>query len=349
MAGCNKSFANAAQLTAHQKFHERPHEFRCQYPECGKVFPQVKSLMVHCRIHTGDRPYVCPVPDCGKSFRQASGLRSHNFTHTGERPYVCRACGKSYTTSSRLKIHIRNHTDEYPYKCEFEGCTKAFKQSSNLRQHEQTHIPRSDRVVTVRGLACGFCGNAYKTSDSLEQHIRRSHPGKTLLESNSIASAQGLPTMTGGGADGNVRGLVMGDVVPLARAREEDGDDGRDGKRVKVEDDDDDGGEGGVFMMEGGEFGRLMGLDVGRVSDLRCGGKEGECTPNVGRGLVGGVVAFTPPTSTHSSLSPPTVGSGREKVGSRLAAALESPDFGDLMDERGGLMGVEMEGVVRAS
>ncbi|KAJ3111313.1 hypothetical protein HDU96_005801 [Phlyctochytrium bullatum] len=195
--GCAKTFATAGQLNAHKRTHAgRPQEIRCQFDHCGKVFPQVKSLIVHSRIHSGERPYVCPVEGCGKSFRQASGLRSHNFTHTGERPYVCRLCNKSYTTSSRLTVHFRTHTDEFPYKCTVPGCTKAFKQSSNLKQHQQVHIPRSDRVPNVRGLACGFCGNPYKTADSLEQHIRKAHPGKTLADSNEMARAQGLPIAT---------------------------------------------------------------------------------------------------------------------------------------------------------
>ncbi|KAI8849622.1 hypothetical protein BC829DRAFT_391237 [Chytridium lagenaria] len=216
---CGKTFPTQAQLSAHRKTHGKPHEkFRCEYPECGKVFPQVKSLLVHSRIHTGDRPYVCPYPDCGRAFVQASGLRSHNYTHTGERPYKCSVCPKSYTTSSRLKIHFRDHTDELPYVCGFEGCNKQFKQSSNLRQHEITHIPRSDRIPVIRGLACGFCGQAYKTDDSLDQHIRKAHPGRTLSESNDMASRMGLPGT-------------------FKRKDEEDEEEGEGvtGKRVKVE------------------------------------------------------------------------------------------------------------------
>ncbi|KAJ3102209.1 hypothetical protein HDU97_000706 [Phlyctochytrium planicorne] len=311
---CGKTFGTAAQLTAHKKQHQKTHEFQCQYPECGKIFPQVKSLLVHGRIHTGDRPYVCPVPNCGKSFRQASGLRSHNFTHTGERPYVCRICQKSYTTSSRLKIHFRNHTEELPYKCAFEGCTKAFKQSSNLRQHEQTHIPKADRVTAVREIPCGFCGGAYKTVDSLEQHIRKMHPGKTVAESNSLATDLGLMSLPG---ESSLKRSIDDEDDVEDEEEEELGM----GKRIKTEDTDD-------FM----EIGFPVGDETPQFSVTAAPSES-----------TGGTSWVSPPNSKSASMSPSAhfnAGTGGLEV-EQVTTAPQTPSL-DVRD-------FTLDGVVRAA
>ncbi|KAJ3075112.1 hypothetical protein HDU98_009181 [Podochytrium sp. JEL0797] len=151
----------------------------CDYEGCGKTFNLQKSYIVHLRTHTGEKPHICTYPSCHKAFAQPSGLRSHIFTHTGERPYKCTLCTKTYTTSSRLKIHFRAHTNEEPYVCDFAGCSRRFKQKSNLDQHVVTHLDPEVRERLHKNnkkeVACAECGRMYKNYASLDQHCWREH------------------------------------------------------------------------------------------------------------------------------------------------------------------------------
>ncbi|ORY47852.1 hypothetical protein BCR33DRAFT_714907 [Rhizoclosmatium globosum] len=198
----------------------------CEYEGCGKQFTLQKSYIVHLRTHTGERPHICTYPNCNKAFAQPSGLRSHIFTHTGERPYKCTLCPKTYTTSSRLKIHFRAHTNEEPYVCEYAGCTRRFKQKSNLDQHVVTHLDPAVRERLQRGnrkeVGCGECGRMYKNFASLDQHCWREHGrgardvcaqyGVQIPVGANLGAAGVITAGEAGGVDGGADGGASGEV-----------------------------------------------------------------------------------------------------------------------------------------
>jgi len=192
-------------------------QITCEYEGCGKSFTLQKSYIVHLRTHTGEKPHVCTYPNCNKAFAQPSGLRSHIFTHTGERPYKCTLCPKTYTTSSRLKIHFRAHTNEEPYVCEYAGCTRRFKQKSNLDQHVVTHLDPEVRERLQRGnkreVACGECGRLYKNFASLDQHCWREH-GRGAKDVCAQYGVQ-VPGMDGNGGPSGAGGEEYGFIGDL--------------------------------------------------------------------------------------------------------------------------------------
>ena len=60
---------------------------------------------------------------------------------TGEKPYICpfEGCKKAYSNSSDRFKHVRTHQEEKPYICKMPGCNKRYTDPSSLRKHVRTH------------------------------------------------------------------------------------------------------------------------------------------------------------------------------------------------------------------
>lgn len=59
----------------------------------------------------------------------------------GEKPYICpfEGCKKAYSNSSDRFKHVRTHQEEKPYICKMPGCNKRYTDPSSLRKHVRTH------------------------------------------------------------------------------------------------------------------------------------------------------------------------------------------------------------------
>ena len=59
----------------------------------------------------------------------------------GERPYLCPfdGCNKAYSNSSDRFKHVRTHQEQKPYSCRMPGCDKRYTDPSSLRKHIKTH------------------------------------------------------------------------------------------------------------------------------------------------------------------------------------------------------------------
>ncbi|KAJ3307459.1 hypothetical protein HDV03_000107 [Kappamyces sp. JEL0829] len=139
---------------------------------CGKEFKSSKTLNLHARQHSQVKPYPCLFDGCSSSFAQKSHLDAHILTHTGERPYKCPHCSNTYTTPQRRNEHMLSHTNfEGSHECP--TCQKKFRNLHNLKAHQKTHIPMSEREA--ESWSCSICKAVYAQRTSLIRHRNQAH------------------------------------------------------------------------------------------------------------------------------------------------------------------------------
>ncbi|XP_068808224.1 zinc finger protein 648 [Struthio camelus] len=85
-----------------------------------------------------------------------------------ERPYKCLQCGRAFKKSSNLLSHVETHSGAKPYACEL--CGKAYSHQGTLQQHRRLHTGE-------RPYKCPFCVKTYTWSSDYRKHIR-THTGE---------------------------------------------------------------------------------------------------------------------------------------------------------------------------
>ena len=101
---------------------------------------------------------------CGKLFKRKEYLKNHqNVIHGKGRTFFCEECGKVFKTRVAYDIHHRSHTSERPYQCG--KCAKNYKSSSSLNQHVRLYHK------TVVNLKYDVCDNLFKSKKRLNYHI----------------------------------------------------------------------------------------------------------------------------------------------------------------------------------
>ncbi|XP_010223807.1 PREDICTED: zinc finger protein 572-like [Tinamus guttatus] len=89
-------------------------------------------------------------------------------TSSGQSPYQCSVCSKSFRRSFNLLQHQRVHTTTKPYKCV--ECGKSFSHNSALSKHHNVH--RGECTFQ-----CRDCGDRFTRSSSLIVH-QKTHLGE---------------------------------------------------------------------------------------------------------------------------------------------------------------------------
>ncbi|XP_066548470.1 zinc finger protein 648 [Amia ocellicauda] len=87
---------------------------------------------------------------------------------TENRPYKCPQCGWAFKKSSNLLSHIETHSGLKPYVCEI--CSKAYSHQGTLQQHKRLHTGE-------RPYICPYCDKTYIWSSDFRKHIR-THTGE---------------------------------------------------------------------------------------------------------------------------------------------------------------------------
>ncbi|XP_023689338.1 general transcription factor IIIA, b isoform X2 [Paramormyrops kingsleyae] len=197
--GCDKSFCTRNHLSRHMLSHSGERPFRCSVEGCPKAFTTNSNMRKHVsrRHQSMEKPYVCGYDGCGQAFKKNMQLKSHEYTHTNLPPFQCNfeGCGRRFTVPSRLRRHEKVHAG-YPCTedgCDFQGktwseyqkhrkekhqaqyqcpsCSKVFKDSWVLRQHQHVH----QKVREVFHCPREGCERTYTTMFNLQSHILSFH------------------------------------------------------------------------------------------------------------------------------------------------------------------------------
>uniref|UniRef100_A0AAY4B2Q9 C2H2-type domain-containing protein n=1 Tax=Denticeps clupeoides TaxID=299321 RepID=A0AAY4B2Q9_9TELE len=87
---------------------------------------------------------------------------------TENRPYKCIHCNWAFKKSSNLLSHMETHSGLKPHVCEL--CGKAYSHQGTLQQHKRLHTGE-------RPYRCPFCDKTYIWSSDFRKHIR-THTGE---------------------------------------------------------------------------------------------------------------------------------------------------------------------------
>lgn len=119
------------------------------------------------------RRFVCHL--CKKSFDRQYRLKRHLQVHNPNRPKIrCELCSKSFTRQDSLEAHIKAaHSKLRPYVCTYEGCNKAYSNSSQLLQHSRLH-------TGGKPYQCSHCDKSFTFANEHKEHIRDVHTNSTL-------------------------------------------------------------------------------------------------------------------------------------------------------------------------
>lgn len=136
---------------------------------CKKSFDRQYRLKRHLQVHNPNRPKIkCDL--CSKSFTRQDSLEAHvKAAHSKLRPYVCtyEGCNKAYSNSSQLLQHSRLHTGGKPYQCNF--CDKSFAFANEHKEHiRDVHIYSNSHK-------CSYCHKVYSTEEELSLHKTKEH------------------------------------------------------------------------------------------------------------------------------------------------------------------------------
>lgn len=172
---CHQVFSGPNTLRSHMLSHATEYKYNCEI--CGKVYKYRAGLKVHMdHAHRKDQEkklFTCEV--CGSTYTKKGSLNHHIIisNHMTEKQKSamrlakkCKHCGKLFGCNTKLSRHISQvHMREKKHSCHF--CGKGFDDTSNLRQHLQTHTGEKPN--------CEICKMSFRSRRKLCGHMMEAH------------------------------------------------------------------------------------------------------------------------------------------------------------------------------
>ncbi|EDW04441.1 GH12994, partial [Drosophila grimshawi] len=112
--------------------------------------------------------------------------------HSGEKPYKCHyeGCQKAYSNSSDRFKHTRTHSMKKPYMCKVSGCQKRYTDPSSLRKHVKT-FKHSIQLIASQSSANCLLDASGATYTCLPLPL---HPAPVIAPMQAIGESS--PTVT---------------------------------------------------------------------------------------------------------------------------------------------------------
>ncbi|KAJ9056742.1 hypothetical protein DSO57_1029850 [Entomophthora muscae] len=143
---------------------------------------------------------VCGWDNCGRKFSVLKNLVTHlSDDHVGfkKEKYSCRwvDCPRSHSTqSSRFALisHLRSHTGEKPYICPAPSCPREFTRSDSLNKHIRTTHPENafPKAESLYGSSQPDSDQGY--GDSLQESIEKASSSRSRQASRREPVYQNL-------------------------------------------------------------------------------------------------------------------------------------------------------------
>ncbi|CAG9319929.1 unnamed protein product [Blepharisma stoltei] len=83
--------------------------FKCFYESCSRIYSTKFNLGRHINVFHKNNRFPCSI--CGERLSSAQNLKDHSYCHTGQKPYACKhsGCTKRYRQASQLSVHKKKH------------------------------------------------------------------------------------------------------------------------------------------------------------------------------------------------------------------------------------------------
>jgi len=163
-------------------------EKRWECAICFKNYKNKKQLMKHKRRSHRDKQVEDKTSD-DRDIKDETIIKQE----VEESSHKCTFCGEEFKYEKSYRKHIRNHenrengnqenSENKSHNCD--SCDKAFKTSSQLKQHQLTHLPDSEKPYQCELCLKRFCQQGQKIV-----HMKTKHSSENQVVENVEVSVE---------------------------------------------------------------------------------------------------------------------------------------------------------------